>query len=145
MPRKQNRQQRRKPKNEQTMRPRDVPPDLPEPPPSLEPFKTLGVGTQTAGRTRGEIRLSCQHVFDARIRPRLEAAVDEKDDQGHYTTPLKEVLGIAELYARIGIGFIGANDQDPADIAKLPPPVFALADENAPLPDGKPDPIPSVP
>jgi hypothetical protein len=144
MPQKPNRNQRRKrkgPANERTLKPVTPPADAPAPPPSLEPFKALGVGTQLSGRTRGEIRLSMQHVFDARIRPRLEQAIDAQHE-GVFTTPLKDVIAIAELYARVGLGFVGTAEMDPADVAKLPAPVFPLAAEDAPLPEGKPDPVP---
>jgi hypothetical protein len=110
------------------------PPGMPQPLP-LVLDGTLPHDPHTSRRSRGELRLSLQHVFDTNIRKRLEHELAKPE------TPLKDVLAIAELYARTGVGFLGTNELDPADIAQLPPPVIQVLDPDAPLPDGKPDPL----
>lgn len=98
------------------------------------------------GRMRVEIRRSCASQFDTQIRTVLEDYVasvaegyrdPETGKKWYSVKDIAQVTAIGNLYASVGIGFLGTNQIDPAEIPQLPPPVFATYDPAAPLPDGK--------
>lgn len=97
-------------------------------------------------RNRAEIRASVQHAFDTLVcgildeglsRIQRNLKLDPKAPLDLKT--LTAVQGVGSLYAQVGIGYVGTNQLDPADIPNLPPPIFQTLDPNAPLPDGRVD------
>jgi hypothetical protein len=102
-------------------------------------------------RTRAEIRNACASLFDQKVRVTLERYLDTVMEGHEVEDPLTKrkvkvyfhkdvaaVTNIGQLLVGVGVGQIGVNQIDPADIPSLPPPVFQTAPAEAPLPDGKP-------
>lgn len=106
------------------------------------PVNAIPIPT-SPGRTRTEIRRSCAATVDGPIREFLDLVVD-RNLQWAKNNPaavpdkdmVSSVQGVAQLYTQIGIGFIGVNTVDPAEVPNLPPPVFVTRNADEPLPDG---------